>query len=134
VEWVLGDGISLKQADDSSASGILSFVVFHHIPDPEVTMGYVREMGRVLEPGGWSAFHVSNDPKPHQKLSVSQRVRNLLRGVGRRGPKGANHQSWLGSYVDLARLRAVAAESGLEVERAEGEGTFFCFVLLRRNV
>src|SRR3954462_4781559 len=62
VHWILGDGQSLSGIKDDSVDGIVSLVVFQHIPDPAVVMAYLREMGRVLKAGGWAAFHVSNDP------------------------------------------------------------------------
>ena len=49
-----------------SVDGCFSHVVFQHIPDPPITLNYVREMGRVLRPGGWALFQVSNDPTIHQ--------------------------------------------------------------------
>src|SRR3954452_22158453 len=65
VDWHLGDGVSLRPLGDASADGVFSWVVFQHIPDPEVTLGYVREMGRVLRPGGWACFGISDDPGIH---------------------------------------------------------------------
>jgi SAM-dependent methyltransferase len=126
VTWLEGDGASLAGVDDASADACLSHVVFQHIPDPGVTLGYVREMGRVLRPGGWSAFQVSNDPGVH-------RPRRRLRALLRRGPRGQEHPAWLGSAVDLDELGATAAAAGMDVERVEGAGTQFCLVLLRRR-
>src|SRR3954470_12776284 len=62
VEWIHGDGASLRPVGDGDAGVCFSFVVFQHLPDPQITLDYVSEMGRVLQPGGWSAFQVSNDP------------------------------------------------------------------------
>src|SRR4051812_14960044 len=65
VDWVRGDGSSLAGIESETADVCHSVVVFQHIPDPEVTLGYVREMGRVLRPGGWAAFQISNAPAIH---------------------------------------------------------------------
>ncbi|MCU1678076.1 MAG: class SAM-dependent methyltransferase, partial [Frankiales bacterium] len=43
-----GDGTTLAPVADASVDGVVSLVVFQHIPDPQVTLGYVREIGRVL--------------------------------------------------------------------------------------
>jgi SAM-dependent methyltransferase len=125
VHWVLGEGSSLTGIADESVDGIVSLVVFQHIPDPAVVMSYVREMGRVLRPGGWAAFHVSNDPSIHRPPGLAARIRGAL---SRRTPAGQADAAWLGSAVDLDELRAVAAESGLEIDRISGEGTQFCIV------
>lgn len=125
VHWVLSDGESLTGIADASVDGIVSLVVFQHIPDPQVVMGYVREMGRVLRPGGWAAFHVSNDPSVHSPPGLVARIRGAL---SRARPRGMGEAEWLGSAVDLDELRAVAAASGLTVDTVAGEGTQFCVV------
>ncbi len=132
VEWLHGDGHSLHPVADSSADACVSHVVFRHIPDPAVTLGYVREMGRVLRPGGFAAFEFSNDPAPHRPGRVGVRARLAAR-LGR-APKGQDDEAWLGSYVELAALRAAAAQGDLEVTRVVGESTEFCAVLLRRRL
>jgi SAM-dependent methyltransferase len=132
VEWLLGDGESLAGIADASADACISHVVFQHIPDPAVTLGYVREMGRVLRPGGWAAFQVSNDHGLHRKRRGREGMRIFLRAVTRRGPSGQADPHWLGSAVDLDELSRAAADGGLEVARVSGAGTQFCFVLLER--
>jgi SAM-dependent methyltransferase len=126
---MLGDGETLTGVPDASADAVFSHVVFQHIPDPAVTLGYVREMGRVLRPGGWAGFQVSNAPNVHRRRAgVKKRALAL---VGK-APAWEDRREWLGSAVDLDGLRRVAAESGLEVPRVQGEGTQFCLVLLRK--
>jgi hypothetical protein len=84
-------------------------------------------MGRILRPGGWSAFQVSNDPAVH-------RPRAAGRGrPWRRGPRGQSHPAWLGSAVELPALRAAAADGGMTIEGLRGEGTQFCIVLARQH-
>lgn len=56
VCWTLGDGVSLAGLDDGSFDACVSTVVLQHVPDPEITLGYVRELGRVLRSGGWAAL------------------------------------------------------------------------------
>jgi SAM-dependent methyltransferase len=133
VEWVLGDGVSLAGIADASADAVVSHVVFQHIPDPAVTLGYVREIGRVLRPGGWAAFQVSNDPGVHRPRGRAAKVRvGAARLLGRRGPWHENPH-WLGSSVEIPALREAAADGSMDVERIVGEGTQYCAVLLRRQ-
>jgi SAM-dependent methyltransferase len=131
VEWILGDGESLAGVADDSADCCFSHVVFQHIPDPEITLGYVREMGRVLRLGGWSAFQISNDPSVHRAHPAS--VRQRLKALFGRSPRGQRDPAWLGSAVDLDELSAAAADGGLEVERVKNPGTQYCLVLLRKG-
>ena len=130
VEWRLGDGKTLSGIPDGSAEVCISHIVLQHIPDPEVTLGYVREMGRVLRPGGHALFQVSNAPVVHRAPHEGPRRRwSALRG---RWPRGQRSPAWVGSAVDLDDLRAAAADGGMEIERIVGEGTQYCFVRARR--
>lgn len=134
VTWLEGDGVSLGGVGDGEVGGCISHVVFQHIPDPEVTFGYVREMGRVLAPDGWSAFGVSDDPIVHlpRDASATARMRRWWgKATGRRA-RGQASPFWLGSAVDLDELGEAAREGGLEVERVSGAGTQFCLVRLGR--
>jgi len=128
VDWRVGDGESLTGVASASADGVFSHVVFQHVPDPAITYAYVAEIGRVLRPGGWAAFQVSDDPGLHTPEPLGRRLARWLR----RGPRGATHEAWLGSAIDLPRLREVAHASGLAVERVVGAGTQFCLLALRR--
>jgi SAM-dependent methyltransferase len=130
VEWMLGDGSTLAVVSEASADACLSHIVFQHLPDPQLTLGYVREMGRILKPGGQALFQVSNAPEVHRRPYEGPRRRwAALRG---RWPRGQRNPAWLGSAVDLDDLRTAAADGGLDVERIVGEGTQYCFVRARR--
>lgn len=131
VDWVHGDGTTLQPVEDGAATACFSFVVFQHVPDPEITLGYVREMGRVLSPGGWSAFQISNDPSVHKRRETGFGAR--VKAMVGRAPKGMSDPAWLGSAVDLGDLERVADAAGLDVERVEHAGTQFCLVLLRKR-
>jgi SAM-dependent methyltransferase len=131
VEWMLGDGESLRGIASRSADAVISFVVFQHIPDPSITLGYVREIGRVLAPGGWAVFQVSNDPSLHRR-GLRWRARAAIQGLAGRGPRGVARAHWLGSHVEIPALHAAASEGSMRVERIVGEGTQWCIVLTRR--
>lgn len=127
VRWLLGDGQSLVGVEDASADLCLSTVVFQHIPDPEVTLAYVREAGRVIRPGGRGAFQLSNDPRVHRPVRRS-RLGALARAAVGRLPGGQEAPEWLGSAVRLDALEAAAADGGMELQRVVGAGTQFCLV------
>jgi SAM-dependent methyltransferase len=125
VTWHHGDGTTLNPIADASIDVVVSHVVFQHIPDPQITLGYVREMGRVLRPGAWAAFQISNDPSLHrQRLGWRDRVKAALG----RAPKGQDDAQWLGSAVDLADLHTAAGDGGMDIATVAGEGTQFCSV------
>ncbi len=129
VDWRLGDGTSLSGIDDAGIDAAFSLVVFQHIPDPEITLGYVSELGRVLRPGGWAALQLSTDPAVHERtVPAADRLKARLG----RAPRGQDDPHWLGSAVSLDALDATALQAGLELERIEHAGTQFCLVLARR--
>jgi SAM-dependent methyltransferase len=133
VEWLHGDGETLAGIEDASADACVSLVVFHHIPDPRITLGYIGEIGRVLRPGGWAAVGVSDQPELHRAPSAPRRAASRLRAALGRAPGGQDHPAWLGSSVDLAEVGAAARAAGMVVERVVGEGTVHCLVLLRKR-
>jgi SAM-dependent methyltransferase len=128
VEWLQGDGESLAPIEDAGAGALVSHVVFQHIPDPRVTLGYVAEMGRVLRPGGWAAFQLSTDPAIHRR-----RPGAIARRLSRSGPRGQDDAAWLGSAVELDDLRATAEAAALDLQRVLNPGTQFTLVLARRR-
>jgi len=132
VEWIHGDGRTLTPIGDGAVDGCFSHVVFQHLPNPEMTLGYVREMGRVLRPGGWAAFVVSTDPTIH-RLSLLDRTRARWRAVTRRPVEARYHSAWLGSAVDPEALRRAARDAKCDVERIVYPGTQFTLVLCRRQ-
>jgi SAM-dependent methyltransferase len=130
VEWVHGDGVSLAGIADGDADLVVSHVVFQHIPDPQITLGYVREIGRVLKPGGLAGFQLSNDKSIHR---ASSGVRDKVKAALGRAPKGQTHAAWLGSAVEVDDLRAAASDGGMDVEGLVGQGTQYMLVRLRRG-
>lgn len=133
VDWITGDGTTLRPLEDASVDVCISHVVFQHLPHATITLGYVREMGRVLKPGGWAGFQVSNDARVHRpRRGLRARLRQLTASIGR-GPGGQADAAWLGSAVALDELNAAAGHASLEIERVFGQGTQFCLIRARRH-
>jgi SAM-dependent methyltransferase len=131
--WMQCDGLTLSGVADASADVFFCHVVFQHVPDPAITYGYISEIGRVLRSGGWAAFQVSNDPAIHEPPSPARGLAHRLRALTGRAPQGSTHPAWLGSAVELDRVRRAAEDAGMTVGRIIGEGTQFCYVLLLRH-
>lgn len=56
------NGRDLEFLKSAQIDGAFSFIVFQHIPDAEVIASYVREVSRVLRPGGVFKFQVHGRP------------------------------------------------------------------------
>ena len=136
VELVVGSGHDLDGLADAAFDAVYSFVVFQHIPDPAVTCAYITEIGRVLRPGGWTVFQVSEEPAVHDRSRWAPGERSvrafLARRRGRRAG-GCLAPEWLGSALSHADLLGALARGGLELVTTSGEGTQFCIVHARRS-
>ena len=125
IEWIQGSGSDLQPVPDDSVDFCFSHVVFQHIPDSQITLGYIRDMGRVLRPGGRSVFVVSTDPAVHrQRPTLKHRARAAIG----RAPKGGNDPAWLGSALTEEQIDEAIADGGLQLVRLEGVGTQFTVV------
>lgn len=129
VEWLHGDGTSLRGLGDGVCDGCFSHVVFQHIPEPEITLNYVREMGRVLRPGGWALFQVSTDPTVH---GPSRHERDGGRFGLRTSWRHRSDRAWWGSAIDIGDLQIAAEGARLEIEQLLDAGSQFTTVLARR--
>ncbi len=130
VDWLLGDGSTLHPIGDSEVDACISLVVFQHIPDPQITLGYIREMGRVLRPGGWAAFQLSTNPEIHRR---NQSRWDRLRALLGRAPRGQWNPAWFGSGVEVAALTATIEEAGMRLETLDSPGSQYCTVLAIRE-
>ena len=128
IDWVHGDGQTLQPLDGGSVDGCLTHVVLQHIPDPEVIRGYLRDMGRVLRPGGWALFVLSTDSRVH-RLSFGGRVKRLLG----RDLSVAQEAAWRGSSLEVDDLRATLDSAELDIDQLLRPGEQFTTVLCRRR-
>lgn len=134
VDLLVGTGTDLAGIPDASATVVYSFIVFQHIPDPAITCHYIREMGRVLEPGGWALFQISDFPDIHRAdAHPTQRTwRTRLGQLRGRRPRGCLSPEWLGSAVPRHDLLGALEAGGLVLDGTVGDGTQYCFVRAHR--
>jgi len=110
VHLVQTDGGSLAavEVEDGSLDFAYSHLVFQHIPTLEAIRGYVRDVARLLRPGGLFKFQVQGAPL-----------------------EGAQSDTWLGVSISLATARELAESAGFELRHHHGEGTqdfwLWCF-------
>jgi ubiquinone/menaquinone biosynthesis C-methylase UbiE len=130
VDLLLGNGCDLEGVADASADVVYSFIVFQHIPDPAITYGYIKEIGRVLAPGGWALFQVSELPDIHRTEAhrKDRSARTRLRQLIGRQPKGCLTAEWLGSAVQRVDLLRALDDGGLDFSGSVGDGTQYCFI------
>ncbi|HEX4175424.1 MAG TPA: class I SAM-dependent methyltransferase [Acidimicrobiales bacterium] len=134
VEFAVGNGRDLSGVADASMDVAYSFIVFQHIPDPQITCRYIEEIGRVLRPGGWTVFQVSELPEIHRRETWTDRdtlKARLGRLFGSR-PRGCLEPQWLGSAVSREDLTDALTRGGLVLDATLGDGSQFCMVNAHR--
>lgn len=78
----------------------ISFIVFQHIPDPEIIRCYIRDVLRVLKPGGLFKFQVwGREDTPEATMEEAQREKS----------------SWFGARFTEAEIRQITADAGFEI-------------------
>ena len=56
IRWVLSNGETLSGIEDASVDFVFSYLVLQHMPTKEVVFNSIREMVRILRPGGAFLF------------------------------------------------------------------------------
>ena len=64
IVWVRGDGATFEGVSSNSTDFVFSYLVLQHLPNKELVLSYVREMLRVLRPGGVYCFQFNGCPYP----------------------------------------------------------------------
>jgi ubiquinone/menaquinone biosynthesis C-methylase UbiE len=62
--WVLSDGEVLSGFENASVDFVFSYLVLQHMPAKEVVFSSIREMMRILRPGGAFLFQFNGSEKP----------------------------------------------------------------------
>jgi len=102
------NGAGLAQFADGSFEFIYSYAVFQHIPSRDVVLEYMREIRRVLKPGG--IFHGQFNGLMH--------------------PGDTN--TWSGVVFSAADIRAFTRDNGLQLLNLDGEHTQYMWTTWRK--
>ncbi|MCL6506877.1 MAG: class I SAM-dependent methyltransferase [Bryobacteraceae bacterium] len=101
VHLYKNNGMDLSVLPPVEFDFAFSSIVFQHIPSREIIESYVREVHRVLRPGGLFKFQVQGDPS----LETSP------------------EDTWLGVPISDAEAVAMAERCGFEARYRHGAGT-----------
>jgi ubiquinone/menaquinone biosynthesis C-methylase UbiE len=129
ARFVCGSGADLGEIRDSSVDFAFSFIVFQHIPDRRITLGYFEEIGRVLRPGGMFRVHVNGLPYVRLAGSVWEGYVShspRLKRIGVRAVPFVRRRrlgTWQGHPVNLGEVRRTCEQAGLEIVEVIGRWT-----------
>jgi ubiquinone/menaquinone biosynthesis C-methylase UbiE len=102
IEYVVNDGLSLKNLKDRRFDYCVSAGVFQHITDIEVILSYIREAIRVLKPGGLFVFQFEGNRT--EEIGKSQRGAKI---TARLLDNGLQDISFLIREVSIQKMRFV---------------------------
>lgn len=134
VHLSVGNGMDLAEFADASLDFVFSTLVFQHIPDPAITFSYIREIGRVLVPGGQAYFQV-NTLSNLRLLARRILVRLLSLLPSRFHASWVNYAyepAWRGSRLKRKDCERVVAEAGLVLDWMNGVGTQYTWIYCHR--
>jgi SAM-dependent methyltransferase len=136
VDWILGNGVDLSGLADETVDFAFSYIVLQHMPEPEFAIRYIREMLRVLKPGGMFLFQLNSVPKMtmNWKGRLAWRIvdfpwalgfRQASRGVASLLglPPDIAGKSWRGASLDAKLVRKTVETAGATVKEMTGEDT-----------
>jgi SAM-dependent methyltransferase len=133
-------GTDLAAFADNFFDLCFSFIVFQHIPAKAIIFNYIREVGRVLKPGGTFHFQVNGLPDPDlgvhpALLTVKRLYRSYVRRPAllgwhrvRGGEGGYESPAWAGVSVSRAEVESVCRASGLIIQSVTGEGSQYMWI------
>src|SRR5262249_14676664 len=101
VHLYVNNGTDLSVLPDVPFHFAFSFIVFQHIPDKAVVENYIREVHRMLIPGGLFKFQVDG-------------------GAAEDRPAGQTPDTWHGAIFTEQEMREIAVRCGFELRYTEG--------------
>jgi SAM-dependent methyltransferase len=124
VHLAVGSGEDLAGYPTGAYDLVLSLMVFQHIADADVLVGYLEEVARVLAPGGAALLHFETRPQRGWRRALMALPDALLPRDRRRFIRRVRR--------DPDWVRSEAARAGLRVESERGSATAEHLFLLRR--
>ncbi len=114
VDFRLAEGFTLPSIPDTSIELTLAYCVFQHLPSEDALKTYLREMYRVLKPGGIMAFTLSGRDWTAWLMPLLRIKAFFRERFSKSGPKGLYAKEWVGirpSPSTVARLSPVQVDS-----------------------
>ena len=138
VSFCVGNGYDLSCFADGSFDFVFSYITFQHIPGASITLGYIREAGRVLKKDGHFYFQVNNIPVSiRSRLRLRSRFNSLANRFGKDSaptseasnrPRDLGHPAWRGSRVSVAQIKRACRAGNMRILSLNGEGTQYLWV------
>jgi SAM-dependent methyltransferase len=136
IRWLLGNGSDLSGIDSDSMDLVFSYLVLQHLPNESLVCQYIREMLRVLRPGGTVLFQFNGGFAPTMnwrgRLAWGavdalwsfhlHNLSHIVAGLLGLDPSAAG-KSWRGAAVAALHIAELVQGAGGEVRELSGEDT-----------
>jgi len=136
ILWLLGNGKDFSCVRTDVADFVFSYLVLQHLPSEMLVFQYVREMLRILKPGGRFLFQFNGGLRPTMNwrgrvawgiadalwashLIHVSRCFAVLLGLD----PAVVGKSWRGAAIEAGHVAKVVADAGGEVRELSGENT-----------
>jgi SAM-dependent methyltransferase len=136
ILWLLSNGADLSCVASDSMDFVFSYLVLQHLPEEALALQYIREMLRVLRPGGVFLFQFNGglEPTMNWRGRLAWRVVDALWAVRLEMPSrtvasalgldaALAGKSWRGVSIAAGAVAECAHSSGGEVREINGENT-----------
>jgi hypothetical protein len=136
ILWLGVNGADLACLASGSADFIFSYLVLQHLPSEGLAFGYVREMLRVVRPGGGFLFQFNGSHKPTMNLRgrIAWGVVDALWSAGLvplshgaaslfgLDPSVAG-KSWRGAAIEASKIEETVRSSNGDIHEMSGVST-----------
>ncbi|HEX9224151.1 MAG TPA: class I SAM-dependent methyltransferase [Candidatus Acidoferrales bacterium] len=136
VLWLLGNGADLSCVQAGAADFIFSYLVLQHLPSKTLVFQYVREMLRILKPGGAFLFQFNGELAPTMNWRGrlawgivdafwATHLAGASRGLARllRLDPAVVGKSWRGVAIESGVVSECVRSAGGEVRELTGKDT-----------
>lgn len=133
IRFQVCEGDGSVPLDDATVDFAFSFLVFQHLTSAGLVEAYVREVARVLVPGGIARLQVNGHRRSiGERLSVGIDASEKVPVLHRKPRLKLDPHSTMGVVFTERGAQRLAAQAGLDVLEVSGVGTQHTWLLLRR--
>ena len=134
VRYQLCDGSGAIPLPARAVGFVFSYIVFQHVPTQRIIETYLREIARVLQPGGLAQIQVNTATRSlRERLRLGIVPSNRVPLIHRKPKAQWQPHSAMGVVLPVGRCRELAARNGLRLERMTGAHNQYTWLTLRKR-
>jgi ubiquinone/menaquinone biosynthesis C-methylase UbiE len=136
IRWVLSNGETLSAIESASVDFVFSYLVLQHMPTKEVVFSSIREMMRILRPGGAFLFQFNGSDRPTMNWK-GKAISRILDGIASVGLHSASRRiasvfgidpemvgkTWRGAALSAAEIAEAVRSGQGSPDDFQGAGT-----------